>query len=130
MVVWCIKVWIFDIESKEFESILKRCIAVVFPSCAEGGGGSVITCMQGGLIPIVSYESSVDVNDEYGVILKSSTVEEIKNAVRYIAGLSKDTLSQMAKKSRSFAAANHTIDKYKKRYREIIRNIIELEEKK
>lgn len=121
--------WI-DIESKEFESILKRCIAVVFPSCAEGGGGSVITCMQGGLIPIVSYEASVDVHDEYGVILKSSTVEEIKNAVRYMAGLSDDTLNQMAKNSRSFAVTNHTMDTYKKRYTEVIETIIELEEKK
>jgi glycosyltransferase involved in cell wall biosynthesis len=121
--------WV-DIESKKFESILKSCIAVVFPSCAEGAGGSVLTCMQGGLIPIVSYEASVDVHDEYGIILKSSTVEEIKNAVRYIAGLSDDTLNQMSKKSRSFVVANHTRDSFIKRYREIIETIIESEENK
>jgi len=121
--------WV-DIESKEFEAILKKCNAVVFPSCAEGGGGSVITCMQGGLIPIVSYEASIDVQDEYGVILKYSSVEEIKNAVRYVAGLSEDTLKQMATKSRSFAAMNHSKNAFKKRHRDVIETIIELEEKK
>ena len=121
--------WV-DIESKAFEGILKRCIGLVYPSCAEGGGGSVLTCMQGGLIPIITYETSVDVQEEYGVLLESASIEEIKRAVRYIAGLSEDALKQMSHRSRAFAATYHTTEGYSKRHREIIETILELEGKK
>ncbi len=83
--------WI-DVDSGEFKSILQQSIGIVFPSCAEGGGGSVITCMQGGLIPIVTYEASVDVEDNYGIMLKSPTIDAIKNAVRLLSSLPGESL--------------------------------------
>jgi glycosyltransferase involved in cell wall biosynthesis len=119
-----------DIESTKFESILKQSVGIVYPSCAEGQSGGVLTCMQGGLIPIISYETGIDVRDEYGLILKNSTVGEIKNSVWYISGLSDATIKQMAKRSKEYVAMNHTKDAFKKRHREVIKTIIELEEKK
>ncbi len=59
----------------------------MFVSAAEGGAGSVITCMHTGLIPIVNYETSVDVHENYGVLLKNSSIAEIQSAVRRIANL-------------------------------------------
>ncbi len=47
----------------------------------KGVAGSTIICMHVGLIPIVSYESSVDV-DDFGIIIKDSSVEEIKAAIK------------------------------------------------
>lgn len=119
-----------DIESKEFSEILMGCTGIVFPSCAEGGGGCVITCMQGGLIPIVTYEASVDVRDEYGVILKTSSVDEIKKTVQYISGLDGYSLKRMSEKAREFAKTNHSKDAFAKRHRQVVEMIIELEEKK
>ena len=51
-------------------------MALVYPSCSEGGGGCVINCMHAGLIPVVSYESSVDISHDCGVIFKENSVEE------------------------------------------------------
>jgi hypothetical protein len=121
--------WI-DIESKEFEIILKKSVGIVYPSCAEGQSGGVLTCMQGGLIPIISQETGIDVRDEYGIILKDSSVEEIKNNVRYLSGLSGETLKLMASRAKDYVDMNHSKDAYKRRQREIIKTIIELEEKK
>ena len=61
--------WV-NIGSQQFLDITQSCVAVVHASCAEGTVGSVITCMHAGLIPIVSYESGVDVHD-FGTLLKS-----------------------------------------------------------
>ena len=55
-----------------------RCIA----SCAEGG---VVTCLHAGLIPIVSRDTSVDVNDDYGMVFEYSTIEEIKESVQNLS---------------------------------------------
>ena len=72
--------WV-DVISEEFIGIMNKCVALIYPTCSEGGGGSVITCMHGGLIPIVSYEASVDVNSA-GIILKNCSIEEIKKSIK------------------------------------------------
>lgn len=79
--------WI-DVSSQKFRNILNSCVGIVYPSCSEGGGGSVINCMHAGLIPIVSYEASVEVQEDYGVIFKDSLLEEIKPEVQIISLLS------------------------------------------
>ena len=121
--------WI-DTSSVQFVNILNNCIGLIYPSCAEGGGGSVITCMHGGLIPIVSYESSVDVEDEYGIILKDSSVEEIKTSIKYISNLPAGQLKGMAQKSWEFARKYHTRDRFSIEYRKTIETILNIHRNK
>ncbi|BAZ26790.1 group 1 glycosyl transferase [Kalymmatonema gypsitolerans NIES-4073] len=115
--------WI-DITSSKFIEIANNCVGIIYPSCSEGGGGCVITCMHTGLIPIVSYEASVDVHDDFGVILKESSVEEIKNSLRMIASLSPLELKIMARKAWEFVRANHTREKFTESYRNTIEKIL------
>lgn len=115
--------WI-DISSPKFLEITNSCTGIIYPSCSEGGGGCVITCMHAGLIPIVSYEASVDVHDDFGVTLKECSVEEIKNALCKISSLSGQELKRMARKSWEFARANHTKEKFAQEYRNVVENII------
>ena len=115
--------WI-DITSPEFINLTNSCIGLVYPSCSEGGGGSVITCMHAGLIPIVSYEASVDVESQFGVMLKNSSIEEIKDSVRKIANLPALQLKQMSHKAWEFARANHTREKFAKEYRKTVETLI------
>lgn len=44
-----------NIDMPDFKKVLDNNLGVIYPSCSEGGGGSVITCLHAGLIPIVSY---------------------------------------------------------------------------
>jgi glycosyltransferase involved in cell wall biosynthesis len=115
--------WI-NISSPKFLEIANSCLGIVYPSCSEGGGGGVITCMHAGLIPIVSYESSVDVHDDFGVILKESSVEEIKNSIQTVANLPAFQLKNMARKAWEFARNNHTREKFAESYRNTIEKII------
>jgi len=115
--------WV-DVNSPEFIKIAHKCIGLVYPSCSEGGGGSIINCMHAGLIPIVSYESSVDVDDSFGVILKNCSIDEIKIAVEKISNLPANKLKSMCLKTWEFARANHTREKFAEEYRHIVDKII------
>jgi len=111
--------WI-DIGSSRFLELAKNCIGVIYPTCSEGGGGSVISCMHAGLIPIVSREASVDVNESFGLVLKECSVNEIKASIKRIFNLSAQELERMARNAWDFARANHTKEKFAEEYRRVI----------
>jgi glycosyltransferase involved in cell wall biosynthesis len=113
-----------DVSSAEFLKTLNKCVAIVYPSCSEGGGGSVINCMHGALIPIVSREASVDVSSAYGTTLEASSVPAIKDAVRCLAASLPEKLENMARQSWEYVRAIHTREIFAKNYRDVIANIL------
>jgi glycosyltransferase involved in cell wall biosynthesis len=114
--------WI-DLESPEFLEILRRCIALIYPSCSEGQCGGVVTCLQAGLIPIISYESGVDV-DGFGVILKTCSTDTIKNSVRMMSSLTGNELQSRARTAWEYSRANHTRERFAEEYRKSISAIL------
>ena len=112
-----------DVNSPEFIKITRNCLGLIHPSCSEGGGGSVIQCMHAGLIPIVSYESSVDVYD-FGVILNDCSVDEIKRSIQNISRLSSEELRTMSRKAWEYARATHTRERFAEEYRKAVDKII------
>ena len=76
-----------DISSAEFVRLANGCAGLVYPSCSEGGGASVLSCMHAGMIPIVSYESSVDIEPAYGAVLENCSVDTIRSSVRAVSEL-------------------------------------------
>ena len=58
--------WI-DVASPEFLAVARRHLALVYPSCSEGQNGGAVTCMHAGLIPVLSRESGVDLDPDYGM---------------------------------------------------------------
>jgi glycosyltransferase involved in cell wall biosynthesis len=115
--------WV-DVDSPQFVEICNSCVGLVYPSCSEGGGGSVIQCMHAGLIPIVSYESSVDILEEYGVLLKESSVEQIRNSVTRVSSLPQRELERMAHNTWDFARRNHTRERFAEEYRKVVSKIL------
>ena len=114
--------WV-DITSKEFKKIINDCVALIYPTCSEGGGGSVLTCMHGGLIPIVSYESSVDI-EPFGVLLNDCTISEIQNAVNNFSKLSVEELEKRAHNSWKSARNKHTRDSFKSEYNKFVTEVL------
>ena len=121
--------WV-DISSPKFLEIAKSCVGIVFPSCAEGGGGGVISCLHAGLIPIVSREASVDVDENRGFVLEESSVEEIKASVQRVSALPAQQLAGMSKRNWEFARTNHTRETFAANYSRVISEIIAAETKK
>ena len=116
--------WI-DIGSSEFIKLATQCVGLVYPSCSEGSAGAILSCLHAGLIPIISYESGVDVSKDFGVILKDCSIQEIKEAVHRIANLSAHELKQGSQKAWEFARANHTIENFEKEYRIMVEKLLD-----
>ena len=114
--------WV-DVGSPQFVQIADQCAGLIYPSCSEGQSGGVITCMHAGLIPILSYESGVDV-EGFGFLLQDCSVEDIKGSIRMVASLSAEALRKKARQAWEFARANHTREKFAEEYRKVVGAII------
>lgn len=114
--------WV-DVESSIFKELVAKCIGLLYPSCSEGQSGSVITCLNAGLIPIVSYESGVDVNG-FGIILENCSHESIKNAIEEVSAMSEQKLKEKSIKAWTYARENHTCEKYSQEFKSIVLDIL------
>jgi len=114
--------WV-DVNEPKFRAILDQCLGIIYPSCAEGGGGSAITCMQAGVIPIVSYEASIDVKDN-GVILKECSGSEMQQAVTRLSNLPAQQLEEMSRASWQFASSTHTRESFARDYRKFVVDVL------
>jgi len=102
--------WV-DVGSQQFAQIASGCSALVYPSCSEGQAGSVISCLQAGLIPVISYESGVDV-DGFGMILEKCSHRELKAALADIIQKPTEELADMSRRAFEFAQQNHSSEAY------------------
>lgn len=114
--------WV-DTASAEFGAIAQRCAGMVFAAASEGQNGGVISCMHWGLIPVISYEAGVDVND-YGFLFDSCSVEDIKRKVQEVAALPADDLETRARNAWRHARTHHTRENFAKVYRETVGEIL------
>jgi len=112
-----------DVNSAQFMDVIKNTSFLIYPSCSEGQAGSVITCLHAGLIPVISCESGVDVED-FGILLENSSIDEITNSVKMISQKSSENLHLMSKKAWLYARTNHTREKFAECYDSFVKNII------
>jgi len=112
-----------DVRNHLFLKICKENVALIYPSCSEGGGGSVITCLHAGMIPIISYESSVNIND-FGIILRNCSIDEIAESIKTISNKPKQELEQMSNISWQYARKNHTRDIFSESYDQFVNKMV------
>lgn len=116
--------WI-DVASDEFLELARRAGGLVYPSCSEGGGSSVYTCMHAGIIPLINREVSVDLDPSYGVELTDLSVAGLRDTVRGFAERSPDQLQEMSRAAWEFARKDHTKERFEERYDEVVSRLIE-----
>lgn len=112
-----------DKSSDGFHTILEKSIAHVFPSCSEAGAGAVVETMAAGVIPVVSYEASIDI-ENFGFLLEDASIEAIMRQVRKIAEMPADELRRRAKKAWEAAHTNHTPERFERSYRATVEMIL------
>ena len=99
-------------------------MGLIYPSCAEACCGTVINSMQAGLIPLVSVESGVDIDPDFGMVLRASSVEAVEEAVRALAARPAGELAAMARRTWSVARATYTRPRYKQVFGAAIDRIV------
>ncbi len=102
-----------NIDSALFRNIIHSCAFSIFPSCSEGGGGSLLTCMAYGLIPIATKEASVNIEPDYGILLNSYRVEYISDVVMQLTNFSSDKLLSMSLKAMEYTHKNHNAEAFR-----------------
>ena len=70
---------------------------ILFPSCSEGMASGVLTCMNHGLIPIITKECGIDIEKGVGELIENYSVDNISKIINKISGISDFELSQMHK---------------------------------
>lgn len=114
--------WI-DVTSQAFADLSRRTLATIYPSCSEGGGGSVITCMHAGLIPIVTKEASIEVED-FGIVLEAASVGEIRKAVLQLSQTSAEELRGRARSAWKYARNHHTREIFAEHYDRFVEDVV------
>ncbi len=114
--------WV-DIASPAFAGLLARTAALVYPSAAEACCGTVVNSMQAGLIPLVSRESGVDVDEGFGMIV-GDTVAAVEAAVRALAARPPAELAAMARSAWTVARATYTREAYRAAFGAAIARIV------
>jgi glycosyltransferase involved in cell wall biosynthesis len=115
-----------DVTDAQFHPVMRDHVGVVYPSCAEGGAGSVICCMHSGVIPVVTYEASVDVAD-FGFLIPGATVADVITAVRQFTSLTDQELRARSRATWEHARRFHTREHFRATYRQFAREHLELQ---
>ena len=114
-----------DVTAPMFHEVMREHLAVVYPSCAEGGAGSVICCMHSGVIPVVTYQASVDVGD-FGLLTPGDAVSDVIAAVRQLTSLTDAELTLRCRAAWEHARQCHTRENFRATYRQFARENLHL----
>jgi glycosyltransferase involved in cell wall biosynthesis len=109
-------------RERRFFEIVQRCGFVILPSCSDCQPGSVIEGMHAGLIPLVTRETGLDV-EEAGVVLKGDSEKEIEEAILNIAAQDKSWLVEGSRKSHELAAEKYSEAVFVARWRNIAQEL-------
>jgi glycosyltransferase involved in cell wall biosynthesis len=77
--------WVLP-RTKKYYEIVQKCNYAILPSCSEGQSQSIIECMWQGLIPVVSRNCGIDL-DEFGYYIDPCTIDSIEDLVTKLSAL-------------------------------------------
>lgn len=113
--------WV-DMAAPEFLEMANRHATIIYPSHAEGGAGSVIHCMHAGMLPVCTEGASVDLED-FGVLIRDTTVEAVREAAQRIAAMSVSEVESRARMSWEHVRRVHTREEFRKNYQSFAKRI-------
>ncbi len=116
-----------DVQSSLFIEIISQCSFAVLPTCSEGQATSLLTAMGGGLIPISTEYSGIDVQD-YGFLIPTLSVGGLEEAINIAIIQSDDNLKKMSMHSQERIHQAHTINSFKTSMKSIL-SLVVLDEK-
>lgn len=113
-----------SMNSEIFKELLKKCAFVVLPSCSEGGGASVLNvCGNGGLLPLLSREASID-TDDFGFVFEKINNESILAIIDRVLLLQENEIKTLSLKCLDVISKKHSQTNYTKELRKCLTEII------
>ena len=107
-------------SSGRFRKLTERVRAFILPSCSESTSTAAVTCMQYGLLPVVSDNCGIDVDDSMGITLHTCSIDEIEQAVRSLCDAPEEKIRRM-----TIMAQEYALQKFsRKSFTENMRNVL------
>jgi Glycosyl transferases group 1 len=114
---------LIDIRSPEFVRLMNLCAFVVLPSCSEGGGSSVYTCMHYGLVPVVSSESSVETVD-FGIVIDDPTPASVASAMQQAHQLARNELERRSRAAQEYCLKYQSVERFRSALKDSIEAVL------
>ncbi|MFC1801918.1 glycosyltransferase [Patescibacteria group bacterium] len=108
-----------DVAGEQFKKIAQESLALIYPSASEGQSGAVITAMHAGIIPIISKNSGVNI-ENFGSILEKCSEAEIKENIIKISSLPNKELKRQVQETWTYANKYHTRKRFSEEYNKFI----------
>lgn len=105
-----------DLRSDDFKNIVEDCQFVICPAASEAGCGGVLSAMATGLIPIVTNESTIDI-DGFGIKISEGSVGSVMKAIQAALSLSMEDKKRYGSKAADYVLAKHTVAEYRRTVR-------------
>ena len=115
--------YLFPSEER-FRAVTEKVVGFILPSCSEATSTAAITCMQYGLIPIVSKDCGIDITSEMGILLNECTISEITTAIQSLASMETNRLKMMAGAAQSYTADNHSRQQFSLQMEAVFQELI------
>ena len=110
-------------RSSRFYQMMHRCAFSLLPSCSEGQSQSVVECMNQGLVPVVSREAGLDV-DDFGIYIQPCTIERIVEIVSELSAWTPQRLERSSVAARAAAQNEYAQDAFTQRLEQAIRSFL------
>tara|TARA_B110001450_G_scaffold254988_1_gene281478 strand:+ start:255 stop:1454 length:1200 start_codon:yes stop_codon:yes gene_type:complete len=107
-----IHIGFIKLKSERFLDLMIKASFIIFPSCSEGMASGVLTCMNHGLIPIITKECGIDIEKDFGRLIENYSVENISKIINEISGYTKTELSKIHKNVLHQTRKKYNIKKY------------------
>lgn len=111
-----------DVQSEKFLQITHECLFVIQPSCSEAQSTAVLTAMSRGLIPIITKENGIDI-DNFGIEIEGLSENHLADAMNKTLEFSDDQLSKMANTAIEVCQKNHTLVAFQNSFTDTINEI-------
>lgn len=113
-----------EIDSIEYKDVLSSCAFVIFPSCSEGGGPSVVTAIgNGALIPLLSRYTSIAVN--YKIEIATLDFHGVENAVQASQDLTNSEIIHNQRANAEYVLQHNSCLSYQKNLEQAINAILD-----
>ena len=114
-----------NVQSDNFVQIAKTCAFDIFPSCSEGIATSVLTCMNHGIIPIVSQECTIEAAGNIsGETLYDYHIDYIDQIVEKWSNYSDDFLLSQMENTLNYAREHYNINSFARNIDAIIGEVL------
>jgi len=113
------------LQSPAFREALLASAFVISPSCSEACNSSVLNiCGNGGNLPVLTRQNGIDL-DDFGILLRDTTVEAVEAALAEAAALADAELDRRLRRCAAFFQREHSRERFHQRLKEAVQAILD-----